>query len=164
VKVKVARYVSVERIVIDMVINMKNIMITVPKAPVSASRPRVPRYGKPYYNEPYNTYKQYLKDYMKMFMFESKNLVYPKYEPLHIDIIFYMEIPKSTSKKKALTMEGLFHVKKPDKDNLEKAVLDSMNGVVYHDDGQVCSSTVKKIYSSNPRTEINITSLELGNI
>lgn len=138
---------------------MRSIQLTIDETPIPASRPRVTKYST-YYKEPYLSYKAKLLDYMTKATSGYKNPVFAKYEPLHIDIIFYMPIPKSISKKKAKLLLGSYHTKKPDKDNLEKAVLDSMNGLMYYDDGQICSSTVKKIYSDKPRTEINIQSLD----
>jgi len=48
---------------------------------------------------------------------------------------------------KKLHEEEWRHLKKPDIDNLIKAVLDAMNGVVFLDDSQVCSLTAQKRYS-----------------
>lgn len=66
--------------------------------------------------------------------------------------MFYMPIPKSTSKKKRAEM--LYHLKKPDLDNLVKFVKDCLNGVLWRDDSQVSELFAGKIYSDNPRTEI----------
>jgi Holliday junction resolvase RusA-like endonuclease len=35
---------------------------------------------------------------------------------------------------------------KPDRDNAEKAILDSLKGVVFLDDAQVCDGVVQKMY------------------
>jgi Holliday junction resolvase RusA-like endonuclease len=35
---------------------------------------------------------------------------------------------------------------KPDSDNLGKAILDSLNGIAYHDDSQVYSLQIEKWY------------------
>ena len=55
--------------------------------------------------------------------------------------------PKSLSKKKK--EELLFKIdytKKPDADNVAKAILDSLNGLVYKDDSQVSALLVLKNY------------------
>jgi Holliday junction resolvase RusA-like endonuclease len=37
---------------------------------------------------------------------------------------------------------------KPDADNVLKAVLDALNGIAYHDDGQVCVALIHKIHAA----------------
>ena len=71
---------------------------------------------------------------------------------------FHMPIPKSYSKKKKQLIETgkIFHTKKPDIDNLEKFILDCMNGIVFKDDSQIVQTYARKQYSSNPRTEVEI--------
>ena len=46
------------------------------------------------------------------------------------------------------SLAGMPHTSKPDGDNLEKAVLDAMNGVVYHDDRLVWQSARVKVYGA----------------
>ena len=129
--------------------------ITVNHPPIAASRPRVTRWAT-FYNEPYSSYRDYLKTYMTKAASEQKIEMHKKHVPLCVDIDFYMPIPKGTSKKKTLAMENQWQTKKPDKDNLAKSVYDAMNGVMFHDDGQVCDGRERKMYSSEPRTEITI--------
>ena len=51
----------------------------------------------------------------------------------------------------------VLHTKKPDIDNLEKFVLDSLNKVMWKDDSQVFSVVKSKSYTlQDPRTEIKI--------
>lgn len=73
-------------------------------------------------------------------------------------IRFYMPIPASSSKAaKKRMVDGLeLHTKKPDIDNLEKQYLDALNGIVWNDDSQIIALTAYKMYSENPRTEIEI--------
>lgn len=82
--------------------------------------------------------------------------------PLQAHIIAYFPIPKSTSKKKreAMLNGEIYHTKKPDADNLAKAVLDALNGIAFYDDAQVCELIVQKWYSDNPRVEISIKELK----
>lgn len=75
----------------------------------------------------------------------------------HVEATFYMPIPKSTPKKRAGEMIGKCHSSKPDGDNLIKFVLDGMNKIVWKDDAKVCHLKIQKIYSDNPRTEIDVT-------
>lgn len=65
---------------------------------------------------------------------------------------FYLPMPESWSNKKKVRMEGKPHQVKPDKDNLEKALLDCLkvqDQTVWHTD-------VYKYWSSKPRVEIDI--------
>jgi Holliday junction resolvase RusA-like endonuclease len=76
--------------------------------------------------------------------------------PMQLQLSAYYPIPKSWSKKKRqMAMDGEIHPQvKPDLDNVMKAVLDAMNGVVYVDDSQVINMVATKRYSSDPRIEV----------
>lgn len=63
--------------------------------------------------------------------------------PFH-HVIFVLEMPPSWSKAKRLAMEGQLHDQKPDRDNLEKALLDS----VYGEDCHVADGRVTKLWGS----------------
>ena len=80
------------------------------------------------------------------------------YLPLYVEIIAYMGIPKSKSKKwRAAAIRGQERpTKKPDVDNLFKLVTDALSGILYNDDKQIVSCRVQKWYSEEPRTEVKI--------
>ena len=82
--------------------------------------------------------------------------------PVSLDVIFFMPIPASISKKKRGEYEGcaIPHTKKPDLDNLVKFVKDCANGVLWRDDSQVVILTASKSYHPNPGTEIIIEGLK----
>ncbi len=70
--------------------------------------------------------------------------------PLMLDIWANFKIPESYSKKRRQECE-LGHempTKKPDIDNIAKAVLDGLNGVAYKDDSQVTHLKVRKRYTT----------------
>ena len=46
--------------------------------------------------------------------------------------------------------------KKPDIDNVEKIILDALNGIAYDDDKQVVEEASSKLYSDVPRVEIEV--------
>ena len=48
------------------------------------------------------------------------------------------------------------HTKKIDCDNLAKIILDSLNGIAYKDDAQVCELLVSKYYGDEPRVEVKL--------
>jgi Holliday junction resolvase RusA-like endonuclease len=70
--------------------------------------------------------------------------------PENYHVVFVMPMPKSWSAKKCEQMNGLPHRNKPDKDNLEKALLDA----IYRDDSQVWDGRVTKIWGYEGRIYI----------
>lgn len=54
----------------------------------------------------------------------------------------------------------MFVDKRPDLDNYIKALLDASNGILFKDDGQVAAMSAQKLYSLDPRIEIEIYELE----
>ena len=77
-----------------------------------------------------------------------------------MEVCFYMPIPASWSKKKQREHIGAWHISKPDNDNLIKGVKDALEGVAYDNDSQVCHETSYKIYSENPRIEVELKELD----
>lgn len=77
---------------------------------------------------------------------------------------FYIKPPQYISKVKknqqALLDETIPVGKKPDVDNYEKALYDSMSGIVFQDDGQIALHEVGKFYSLNPRIEVEMEVME----
>lgn len=57
-------------------------------------------------------------------------------------VIFVLPMPPSWSKKKRALMDGKPHQQKPDKDNLEKALLDALFG----EDSHIWDGRVTKIW------------------
>lgn len=83
---------------------------------------------------------------------------YDKDIMLGAQIVAFFPIPKSVSKKKRQEMlDGRIRpTKKPDNDNIAKAVLDALNGIAYYDDSQICDLSVYKYYSDEPKTVVRI--------
>ena len=77
-------------------------------------------------------------------------------EYLTIDMVFKMPIPQSLSKKKQRELDGQPHVKKPDLDNLVKAILDSIQGVAFDNDSKVWCINACKEYAEEPSVWIGI--------
>jgi Holliday junction resolvase RusA-like endonuclease len=80
----------------------------------------------------------------------------PEEGPLRARIYFGLPIPKSETKANKLLMlhRKKFPTKKPDLDNLAKAVLDALNGVAYKDDCQIVTMLSKKSYSEAPHVTV----------
>lgn len=73
----------------------------------------------------------------------------PSEKAFKAKITAVFEPPKSLSKKKQ--EELLFKInytKKPDADNIAKAILDSLNGLAYKDDSQVSALLILKDYGT----------------
>lgn len=81
--------------------------------------------------------------------------------PLRCDIEFVF--PRTTAQVwKTKPMPRLRHTKKPDRDNLDKAVMDSLKGLVWVDDCQVCDGRIEKWIAAGdeqPHTVITITEI-----
>lgn len=77
--------------------------------------------------------------------------------PISLRVIAHHPIPASWSKKKQqLALSGDCIPGKPDLDNVAKAVLDALNGVIYLDDKQVVRLVAEKKYSFDPRVEVYV--------
>lgn len=66
---------------------------------------------------------------------------------LIVNINAYFLIPKSYSDSKKFLLNNQAYTKKPDCDNLAKAILDSLNGVAFKDDSQVYQLNITKRYN-----------------
>ena len=77
---------------------------------------------------------------------------------VQVEIHAYYEIPKSASRKRVLDMvsDRERPTKKPDGDNIAKAVCDALNGIASKDDSQVVDLTVRKYYSKFPHVQVFI--------
>ena len=75
-----------------------------------------------------------------------------------------LQVPASWSKKRqAMALDGgLRATKKPDVDNVVKAVLDALNGIVWQDDVQVVALAVLKRYASTPGVCVVVKPMEGG--
>lgn len=124
-------------------------------APVAKGRPRMTRNGRTYTPEKTVNYENLVR---LEFMRQCGGMKFPQDAPLDVRIMAFYPIPKSVSKKKRQLMidRKMRPLKKPDTDNVCKAILDSLNEVAYHDDAQVVDSMIRKFYSENPRVVVTI--------
>jgi Holliday junction resolvase RusA-like endonuclease len=70
--------------------------------------------------------------------------------PLAVALQFFLPRPPSLPKRER------FPAKRPDAENLAKAVLDAMQGVVYRDDGQIVRLSIAKDYGPAPGVVIHV--------
>lgn len=82
-------------------------------------------------------------------------------KPLMVEIDAYFQIPKSFSKtKKQMATDGFIRpTVKPDCDNIAKNINDALNGIVYPDDKQIVTLTVRKWYNEIEKTTVRISEL-----
>ena len=131
------------------------VRFTVPGEPRGKGRPRFTRAGHPYTDDKTRDY-----EYQIVICYRAAHgaFRFPETAFLEITITAYLPIPKGASKAKREAMElGLIlPSRKPDVDNIEKAVLDALNGIAYKDDARVHKTSCAKYYGAEPRLEIEI--------
>lgn len=81
-----------------------------------------------------------------------------------VELDIFVSVPASWSiKKRAMALGGGLHpTKKPDVDNVEKAVFDGMNGIVWRDDVQVVDVVKRKRYSETPGVYVRVMEIQGG--
>lgn len=130
---------------------MNYIIFTVPGVPQGKGRPRVTRNGT---FTPKKT-RDYEKKVRDCYIAQGGQM-FPDDTPLFASITAIFPIPSSLSKKRRALFNGKRHCKKPDADNVAKAILDALNGVAYRDDSAVSSLLVYKSYGDDARVTVSI--------
>ena len=132
---------------------MRKTELFFPFEPKPKGRPRMTRRGRAYTPKATHDYEKLIRDFYK----ENSTDYYDS--AIKVSLIFYMPIPKSTSKKKRALME-IGEIKctshTGDVDNLAKAVTDALNRVAYEDDCLITELHVKKRYGNCAGTEMII--------
>ncbi len=107
--------------------------------------------GRPRVNT--RTHTTYTPEKTKAFEEKLKMYFIKKYRkpevsenPFKIKILIEFRPPKATSKKMLQKLCDTPYTKKPDLDNIIKAILDSLNGLAYKDDNQIVSINAEKKY------------------
>ncbi len=118
----------------------------VEREPQGKARPRFSRKSGTVYT-PSKTAK-YEKEIRQSFLAAGGKMI-PAGSYVAVTVDAYFSIPKSYTKRKRLECEH--NIKRPDKkpdiDNVLKAVLDALNKVAYADDKQVIGIVCRKWYS-----------------
>lgn len=127
------------------------IQFTIPGNPVGKGRPRVSRRGghaRLYTPEKTASYESRVAVAGHIAMGDCAVIE----GAVSVVLAITVPIPASWSKKKqAQAMAGvLLPTTKPDIDNVEKAIFDGLNGVVWKDDVQVVEVTKRKRYGETP--------------
>lgn len=124
---------------------------TVPGAPVGKGRPRVTRYGT-YTPEKTKAYEEKVR----LCWQTQSGASFPSRLPLIAHITAWFPVPKGASKRRAAELDGAYHVKRPDCDNIAKAILDALNGHAYPDDSAVQITVEKRYTTAAPRVDVTI--------
>jgi len=111
------------------------ITITIPGLPVAKARPRVTRKGV-YTPKKTREYQERIKATL-ISSYSAAQLLSLKEKEICLWCAFYFPSPKKRKTQYPL---------KPDLDNLVKAVMDALNGLVVEKDGQIVSIIAKKRY------------------
>lgn len=138
---------------------MKVAQFTIPGPPKGKERPRVVSNGlrsTTYTPKGTVIYENYVKI---MYQQQCRDVRFE--EAVRAEIIGYFAVPKSASGKKQRAMldGSIKYTKKIDCDNLAKAILDSLNGIAYRDDSQVCELIVRKLYGEEPKVVVRLIEL-----
>ena len=123
-------------------------------SPVPASRPRVTRWGT-YYGKKYKQFK--LEMGLLVLESDKNNSVNPVTwldGLISADMTFFVPMARSWSNKKKSSKNGQFCDNNSDLDNYEKAILDSLNGVYFHDDKQIVQQSSQKIWAEQGSIKI----------
>ncbi|RQQ42018.1 RusA family crossover junction endodeoxyribonuclease [Burkholderia stagnalis] len=140
----------------------RRIEFTVPGKPVAKGRPRFARHGahvRAFTPEATERYENLVRIAAGAAMRGSA----PYEGPVRLVVHIGLPIPTSWSaKRQASAAAGMIGAtKKPDADNVVKALKDGMNGVVYVDDGQVVDLWVSKRYARAPGVRVEAIELNL---
>lgn len=96
---------------------------------------------------------------------EAFRRAFPRHKPFTGPVLLrftaVFETPRSFNKalREAAARGKLYAVKKPDKDNIEKLIVDALNGVAFVDDQQVMGGGMKR-YGTPARLEISFEPLD----
>lgn len=124
-------------------------MITFPIAPVVASRARVTRWST-YFPKRYTQFRKEFGELLEKYKAEPVDGL------LYVKLDFYVQIPKSWSKKKKEEKEGKHCDNNADLDNYVKATLDSLEGKYYNNDKQIAMIRARKYWSNDGRIEFKM--------
>ena len=82
--------------------------------------------------------------------------------PVMVEMKIFVSVAQSWSKKKTTeALQGLvMPTKKPDADNVLKAICDGINGIVFKDDVQVVNVSLSKRFGETPGVLVRVVPLE----
>lgn len=141
------------------------ITFTIPGEPVAKGRPRATTVGghaRMYTPAKTAAYEQLVAVYAAAAMKKAPLIEHP----VQLRLGIYCKVPGTWSKKRrADALAGIERpAKKPDIDNIVKALADGMNGVVWVDDAQIVELACSKWYALEPYVSVNVASADMAAI
>lgn len=136
---------------------MMSLYFVVDGPPTPKGRPRFSRVGN--FTKTYTPKKtKNYEDKVRQSAQQAMNGHEPLETPIAIQMTIKLPVPKSYSKKRTSDCLNKFEmpIKRPDWDNVAKAITDAINGVVYVDDCQIVSASVHKMYGLEPCVEVYV--------
>lgn len=131
---------------------LRGISFTVTGLPVAKARPRLGKGGNTYTPQRTVNYETVVGLVARSVMGNNPFLE----PPIRAHLTFYFPYRK----KKYAGKKPAYYVSRPDLDNLEKAILDACNGIIYKDDAGVASVWKVKRLDDFPRVEVLFREIE----
>lgn len=136
---------------------MKKIILKFDVKPMAKQSFRTTRTGQKYLDASVIKYRKAIRN---MAIAQMRNQKAEKIEgAVNMNIIYAFRRPQSLSKKERNEIDNgkiVPKTTKPDIDNLTKAILDALNGIVWKDDAQVTQIKIQKVWSSKDQIEVEI--------
>lgn len=144
-------------------VDLRPVLFTVPGEPVGKGRPRIGRVGghaRMFTPEKTANYETLVALAAQQAMAGRE----PIAGAVLVELQITVSIPASWSKRKrAQALAGqLYPTKKPDKDNVIKAIYDGCNGIVWVDDVQAVDGYQRKRYGETPGVRVKVVPLIEG--
>jgi len=136
---------------------------------IPASRPRKGNFGNMYVGEPYATFKRELREIFEELKEYGEAFIG---KPIELNIYTYFKSPETTKVlKNELSLEpnkrmnneflkmviiDTFKKNAPDKDNLEKAILDAIDGIFFTNDSFIVKGETIKVWNDESKIFLEI--------
>ena len=130
------------------------ISFTIPGVPIPQPRPSVTRTGRVFYKA--NGCREWRQ---AIALTASRLFPVPDDGPWKIQAVYIFERPPShytKSGKLTRAAKAIQIPPRPDVDNLNKALNDALEGVIYNNDSQIGWQEAGKVYGDKARTEVTI--------
>ena len=136
------------------------VCFTVWQEPQGKARPKFAKRGRYVSVRTPEKTRAYEKSIQEAYLQQCGNQTCLEGGIVEMKVTAYFKIPKSASKNKrqAMLLGEIRPTKKPDADNILKAVADALNGVAYKDDACVVKMNVEKFYSDVGRIDVVVES------
>ena len=136
------------------------VCFTVWQEPQGKARPKFAKRGRYVSVRTPEKTRAYEKSIREAYLQQCGNQMCLEGHSVEMKVTAYFKIPKSASKNKrqAMLLGEIRPTKKPDADNILKAVADALNGVAYKDDACVVKMDVEKFYADVGRIDVVVES------